>query len=68
MLIYLSKRHRQNIDYNGEARKLELLDHVIRHNGTKSWWDAEQDLRTNQQMSNTPGGAHRMPPVPYVNI
>lgn len=66
LLFFLySKLMHKDIHWPREMKKIEVLDHVIRHNGTKTYHQAANDMRMNQGMSRTPGGADRH--LPYLN-
>jgi len=66
-IFVTSKLLGKEIHLPREMKKIEVLDHVIRHNGTLGYGQAANDLRVNQRMSRTPGGADRMPHIPYAN-
>lgn len=63
--VTFSKLMHKDIHWPREMKKIEVLDHVIRHNGTKTYHQAANDMRMNQGMSRTPGGADRH--LPYLN-
>jgi hypothetical protein len=58
---------RKDIHLPAEIRKIEILDRVIRSNGTKSYGEVQNDLKVNQASSRFPGGVHNMPHMPYLN-
>ena len=57
---------KKNIKMAQEIKRIQVLDHIIRHDGNKTYAEALKDMQLKQGegLRRTPGG---VPHMPYTN-